>query len=566
MTELHPGPEMKAAALKHAGRGWRVFPCVERTKRPCDEPGLFEHGYKGATKSPFWIGKFWNRWPGANPAVATGVDSGFWVLDIDTKNGVDGFATVAVLEGFFGPLPSTLGQRTPTGGAQRFFVWPDGREVRNRNSKALGPGLDARGEGGYIMVPPSIHPDCLEGPRYRWDADPEAQPAVHAPEWLLRYVIGDAEDLEWLRRQVDGKTLPNWMAKRLKVTAPPPDAAPPTPAENQRALPPDGIHPYARKALDDEVLKVRNAPSGTRNETLNESAFVLGGFVGGGLLPQALVEQHLHAATQAWPGVPPEKRKRDAETLKRALTEGMLHPRELPPPPEPRARAPRSSSPRPPAGNDDVGAQARTAQLSAARSLWAQRSKIAPGTPAGLFLARHGFDPSQPWPMFGAAEMAFTPDQPRGPCVLAALLRWSSSPSREVVAVYCGWLSPDGEPLRGGDPSSGSLVVRRRLVGDAAGAVVPLSPLPPGGDGLLLVVGLAAGLRLKRAVPTRPLWVAASVAHAGEAVLPPGLRDVTLVLPEDTPVEREQWAIQRLAAAGRVVRVTRQTWAQGRVA
>ncbi|WP_372400761.1 bifunctional DNA primase/polymerase (plasmid) [Azospirillum sp. HJ39] len=571
MTELRPGPEMKAAALKHVERGWRVFPCVERTKRPCDEPGLFEHGCKGATKSPFWIGKFWSRWPGANPAVATGPASGIWVLDIDVKNGVDGFATLAVLESFFGPLPSTLGQQTPTGGAQRFFVWPDGREVRNRNSKALGPGLDVRGEGGYIMVPPSIHPDCLEGPRYRWDADPEAQPAVHAPEWLLRYVVGDTEDLEWLRRQVEGKLLPEWMAKRLKVSAPPPEE--PAPVSHQRALPPDGIHPYARKALDDEVLKVRTAPSGTRNETLNESAFVLGGFVGGGLLPQGLVEQHLHAATQAWPGVPPEKRKRDAETLKRALTEGMLHPRELPPPPEPRARPTRvgPSGRGAAAGNDDVSTQAQTAQANAARSLWAERSKIAPNTPAGQFLVRHGLDPAEPWPMLGAAELPWvmarhTPQQ-RGPCVLAALLRWSPEPAREVSAVYCVCVSDNGAPVMAADPATGTMVYQRRMVGSADGAVIPLTPLSAESGGrLLLVVGLGAGLRLKRVFPNRPLWVAVNLSHAGKAVLPPYLADVTLLLPDETPVEREQWAIQRLAAAGRVVRVTRQTLAQGRVA
>ncbi len=274
MTEV-PGPEMLAAALKHADRGWRVFPCVERTKRPCDAVGFFEHGCKSATKSPFWIKKYWGRWPTANPAVATGADSALWVLDIDVKNGVDGFDTLGVLESLFGPVPTTLGQRTPTGGAQRFFVWPEGREVRNRNGKKLGPGLDVRGDGGYIMVPPSIHPERLDGPRYRWDVDPETQPAVPAPDWLLRYVIGDPEDLDWLRQQVDGRALPEWLAKRLK-TAVPVDT-PPVAAPHPRALPSDGIHPYARKAFDDEVMKVRAAPPGQRNETLNESAFVLGG-------------------------------------------------------------------------------------------------------------------------------------------------------------------------------------------------------------------------------------------------------------------------------------------------
>ncbi len=271
--------------------------------------------------------------------------------------------------------------------------------------------------------------------------------------------------------------------------------------------------------------------------------------------------------------MPPDKRDRDAKTLVRALTEGMASPRDLPPQREPQARpGPPRAARRPPPGNDDVSAAGRAAQATAARLLWGQRVGLAPDTPAARFLGRYGYSVQAAggWPMLGMVDLP-VPVLPgaaelpqREPCLVGALLRWSPDVAlrRSVEAVFCQWLTPAGDMAQGMDPETGELVPLWRLVGDAAGAVLPLTPVPDA-DRLLLVVGLDAALRLKRACgDRRPLWAAASLLHAGNAVVPPSITDVTLVLPDDTPIEREQWAVQRLAAAGRAVRSVRQSWGQ----
>ena len=74
------------------------------------------------------------------------------VLDIDPSDG--GLQSLAALERESGPLPGTARSRTGGGGVHVFFRYPPGKDVRN-SAGWLGPGLDVRGEGGYVVVPPS---------------------------------------------------------------------------------------------------------------------------------------------------------------------------------------------------------------------------------------------------------------------------------------------------------------------------------------------------------------------------------------------------------------------------
>ena len=52
------------------------------------------------------------------------------------------------------------------------------------NKVALGNGLDVRGDGGYIVAPPSLH---ASGRPYAWDlsAHPDEVPLAPVPGWLL---------------------------------------------------------------------------------------------------------------------------------------------------------------------------------------------------------------------------------------------------------------------------------------------------------------------------------------------------------------------------------------------
>jgi hypothetical protein len=145
-----------------------VFPCEPGGKRPLTHNGFWE-----ASADPRRVESWWRRWPGANLGVPTGERSELLVLDVDAASG--GPESLAALEREHGPLPRTTRSRTGGGGMHVFFRYPAGDEVRNSAGR-LGPGLDVRGEGGYVVVPPSRTRGA-----YEWlDRTPLA-----GPSWLL---------------------------------------------------------------------------------------------------------------------------------------------------------------------------------------------------------------------------------------------------------------------------------------------------------------------------------------------------------------------------------------------
>ena len=85
------------------------------------------------------------------------------------------------LEPRFGALPATVTAVTGTGGHHLYFRLPDfaGAPVMKNTASALAAGIDTRGEGGYVVAPPSIHPN---GNPYGWGAPDEF---AAAPVWLL---------------------------------------------------------------------------------------------------------------------------------------------------------------------------------------------------------------------------------------------------------------------------------------------------------------------------------------------------------------------------------------------
>jgi Bifunctional DNA primase/polymerase, N-terminal len=135
------------AALAYAGRGVPVFPCEPGGKRP-----LTRNGHWDATTDRRAIERWWRRQPSANVAVPTGKKSGIVVLDVDADDG--GSESLTKLERAGAPVPKTARTRTGGGGIHVFFRYPGGTEIRN-SAGLLGAGLDVRGEGGYVVVPPS---------------------------------------------------------------------------------------------------------------------------------------------------------------------------------------------------------------------------------------------------------------------------------------------------------------------------------------------------------------------------------------------------------------------------
>lgn len=164
--------ELLQAALDYAARGWRVMPC--RNKRP-----LTNHGSRDATTDEALIAQWWARWPDAQVAVATGPESGIWILDSDNaplKNR-DGHESLRLLEAANGELPECPTVKTPSSGSHYYFAWPADTAIRNTVDE-LGVGLDTRGTGGYAV--------CAPSPGYDWEIEPDDEVGIpEAPAWLV---------------------------------------------------------------------------------------------------------------------------------------------------------------------------------------------------------------------------------------------------------------------------------------------------------------------------------------------------------------------------------------------
>jgi hypothetical protein len=136
------------AALTYATQlGIPVFPCG-RDKKP-----LTKNGFKDATTDQEQIVTWWEQHPEAMIGIPTGMASGIDVLDIDYKpeRNKDGFAALSELN-FVWQNSSPVTVRTPSGGGHAWFR-SEGK-IRNTTDK-IAKGVDTRGEGGYVIVPPS---------------------------------------------------------------------------------------------------------------------------------------------------------------------------------------------------------------------------------------------------------------------------------------------------------------------------------------------------------------------------------------------------------------------------
>jgi putative DNA primase/helicase len=152
-----PRNPLLAAALEYAEKGWHVFPLASGAKLPfstehgetCVAP--HGHGHLDATTDELIVRAWWREHPFANVGIATGAKSGIVVIDIDPKHG--GNESFARLECEIGAFPKTLAVRTPSGGRHFYFKHPGGH-VKS-TSGVLAPGIDVRGDGGFVVAPPS---------------------------------------------------------------------------------------------------------------------------------------------------------------------------------------------------------------------------------------------------------------------------------------------------------------------------------------------------------------------------------------------------------------------------
>jgi len=234
-------------ALAIANRGFAVFPanwpiehrgrticscrCELRGQPACSRPAkhpqglLVPRGLLDASRESWQIKLWWHREPQANLGIEC---TGLIVVDVDSRDGGD--ESLRALEREHGELPLTWRSITGGGGEHIFFRCPDSVEVLNVVAKQskdppLGPGIDIRTKGGYVIAPPSKH---ISGRTYEWNVDfhPADVPLAVAPDWIV-------ERLTTARGTTNSNGMPNepigsdiWsQLTRQPITQYPDDAA-----------------------------------------------------------------------------------------------------------------------------------------------------------------------------------------------------------------------------------------------------------------------------------------------------------------------------------------------------
>jgi hypothetical protein len=272
---------MLEAALDYAALGFCVFPCIGKSKEPATRRGFYD-----ATTNPATIRRWFASAAHYNIGIRTGLASAVWVLDID---GSEGEADLRAAQAAHGRLPATRQSQSARG----LHLWWRADLPVPCSAGRVAAHVDVRGDNGYVIAPPSIHP-C--GRPYRWTS---TEPLAVAPEWLLR----------------------------LTCKRPPPSTPPPQPPSGRRHNGSPGA--YGKAALEREIEALANTAPGSRNNALNRASFALHQLVAGGVLDGAEVQQQLLGAAIV-NGLMAEEPRVVMATIASGARAGMQHPRSQP--------------------------------------------------------------------------------------------------------------------------------------------------------------------------------------------------------------------------------------------
>lgn len=286
-------------AYRYSMLGKSVFALAPKSKLPLIAKKDGGRGVHDATTDRDQIEAWWTASPNANVGMATGPISGCWVLDVDPHTSPLGAAWLSEKEAEFGTLPPTPESRTLKGGRHLLFQWNPDYPVGNR--VGFVKGLDARGDGGYIVAPPSYvrerkHGQLWEG-KYEWVEGRKLSELeiAEAPVWLLEAVVHKAQ----------AQVSPDFI-----------------PRERREG---DGFN-YGNRALDDECQRIMSAVPGTQDNTIMSAAYKIGQLIAGGEIPRQDAEDALVNAAMAIPGQS-KTLKMIEEKVLRALKSAEAKPR-----------------------------------------------------------------------------------------------------------------------------------------------------------------------------------------------------------------------------------------------
>lgn len=311
---------MIEAAQGYANNGQLVFPLKEKTKEP-----MVKHWKTDATRDAQQIQRWWSKHPKANIAVVCGASSGILVIDLDAAdetNAYDGVAIWQRLEAHYGEV-ETRQQRTGGGGRQLFFIHP-GVPIGNRTQ--LFPGVDVRGDGGYTVVSPSIHPT---GNAYEWLNDLEPQ---MSPSWLLQALFDEAERLEALRFALpDESERRAWSEKHWRKS---PEMQSVKPTRAVVATGPtagadsDEMRRWLTVTMEKAYQVAASAPKHTRNDALNRETYSLAGLIPH--IAESEIERLMWMAAEKSGYLADDGEAEIGAVIRSAIESGKKAPRQLP--------------------------------------------------------------------------------------------------------------------------------------------------------------------------------------------------------------------------------------------
>jgi len=303
---------LRQVALDAAAAGLFVFPVKAGSKIPafhgetrCRGRGPCAEGHQGweqrATRDPAQIRRWWSNSTRWNVGIACG-PSGLVVIDLDTRTeplpdwdgATTGREVLDQLAAQHGEtLPDTYSVRTPTDGEHAYYRMPDGLELRNTqggHGHSLGPLVDTRAIGGFVVGAGSIRPEGA-------------------------YLVAEHGQIA---------ELPTWLATLLTPPPAPRPQGPPT-----KGLSTTRANAYIAAIQADELDKVEHAAEGRRQVTLLNAARVFGQLVGGGELDADNAYAVLLDAAAAHIGFAGFTRAEAERTITRGMSFGMRAPRTI---------------------------------------------------------------------------------------------------------------------------------------------------------------------------------------------------------------------------------------------